>query len=310
MADLWFLDVLGLSALADETAVRRAYAVALRGIDPATNPLAFARLRVAYEEARRWCASEEASASGQHMAPTGDPLVEMVGSSAEDAMPVVEPDEARKLVETFVDTLTRCGPDDIPALLVTTVAGLRTQYIDAPGQFEEHLIDLLGAQALRHRPVLFDAAGESFHWDEIGHLNRLGERGAWVERVISERIAWQRLAESRQMTWLALFASAESDLRREHISQWPSIAPLLPTYPTWIGLHVTAETLERWRARFEAMDAHDRENAARSAPGRAAYLPARPRRDKAKRSPLSALLMAFAFMVFAMIIVRIILGIL
>ncbi|MFS2055066.1 hypothetical protein ACEN8K_40425, partial [Variovorax sp. CT11-76] len=49
-----FLLELGLRADADERAVRRAYAVQLKQIDQAAQPLQFQQLREAYEAALHW----------------------------------------------------------------------------------------------------------------------------------------------------------------------------------------------------------------------------------------------------------------
>lgn len=307
MSPLWFLEALGLSALADETAVRRAYATLLRAIDPAADPAAFARLREAYEEARAWCVREEPS----RPVPTDDDAPGVpVAMSPDTAAVAVPPDEARQLTDAFVEAMQRCDAVDVAPLLASTVAGLRMQYIDAPGQFEEQLIDLLRARALPHRSALFDAATDLFHWDEIGHLTPLGERGAWVERVGMEKLAWLRLAESRQTSWLRLFHDADRELRDEHVRQWPAVAPLLVSYPAWLSLHARSPTLREWQARFEALEPFEQENAVRSAPRSGAYLPARLKPAGTRHTPWTAFLTVAACLVFALVIVRTILSIL
>ena len=55
----WFLELLELPPHADERAVRRAYAMRVKAIDPAADPVAFAHLREAYEAARAWVADED-----------------------------------------------------------------------------------------------------------------------------------------------------------------------------------------------------------------------------------------------------------
>ena len=59
----WFLEWLELPPHADERAVRRAYAIRVKLIDPALDPAGFARLREAYEAARAWAADEDHEAA-------------------------------------------------------------------------------------------------------------------------------------------------------------------------------------------------------------------------------------------------------
>jgi len=260
MTPPWHLDFLGLPPHADEVAVRRAYAVAVRKIDPAVDPDAFQHLRHAYEAARAWCVQTEAEASAPEVAtvaPAG--VADGEDKPSPDESPVVPPDFTVTLAWRFAADVGAHRAEGIPRMLDDILAELRTQYIDAPGQFEEHLIDLVGLRRIAHRAEVFAAAETRFHWNEVGHLAGLGQRGRWVESVLSQREAWLSLAVERQRTWLELCARAEARLDSALVRHWPEIAKLNERFPAWLGLHLSGETLQAWRDAFDAQSPSARE---------------------------------------------------
>jgi len=254
----WHLDILGLPAHADEIAVRRAYAAAVRKIDPATDPDAFQRLRHAYEAARAWCEQMDTT-----VATSGEAPALTASSTTGGAVDKPSPEESPSLPVDYTVTLAwRFAADvgahraeGIPRMLDDILVELRTQYIDAPGQFEEHLIDLVGLQRIAHRAEVFAAAETRFHWDEVGHLAALGQRGQWVDVVLSQREAWLTLPADRRRRWMELFAQAEARLDNAVLRYWPEIAELNERFPAWLGLHLAGETLQAWRAGFDAQAA-------------------------------------------------------
>ncbi|MDQ0010956.1 hypothetical protein J2T07_003162 [Luteibacter jiangsuensis] len=262
MTPPWHLDVLGLPAHADEIAVRRAYAAAVRKIDPAIDPDAFQHLRRAYEAARTWCEQMDTTAATNGEAPAGGPAVAASGAMAgavdkedkpsPEESPVLPVDYTVTLAWRFAADVGARRAEGIPRMLDDILAELRTQYIDAPGQFEEHLIDLVGLQRIAHRAEVFAAAETRFHWDEVGHLAALGQRGRWIEGVLSQREAWLSLAVDRQRAWLELFARAEARFDSALVRHWPEIAKLNERFPAWLSLHLSSETLQAWRMEFDA----------------------------------------------------------
>lgn len=274
----WHLEVLGLPAHADLVAVRRAYAAALRGIDQAADPAGFARLREAYEAARAWC---EQAGAAEETAPAEVPTSLDEGSADGGATP--EQPEAQPFVDPTVTLAWRFAADvgarrteAAPQLLEEVLVYLRTQYIDAPGRFEEYLIDLLGLQRIAHRAAVFAAAEEQFHWREVGHLTALGQRGQWIEVVLAQREEWLALPEDRRRAWIEMFAQAESSLDLSLLRRWPEMKRLNERFPAWVSLHVSADTLQAWQTAFDAQPASMQDTYRRMAPPASMYWPQRP----------------------------------
>lgn len=274
----WHLEALGLPAHADLVAVRRAYAAALRGIDQAADPAGFARLREAYEAARAWC---EQAGAAEETAPAEVPTSLDEGSVDDGATP--EQPEAQPFVDPTVTLAWRFAADvgarrteAVPQLLEEALVYLRTQYIDAPGRFEEYLIDLLGLQRIGHRAAVFAAAEEQFHWREVGHLAALGQRGQWIEVVLAQREEWLALPEDRRRAWIEMFAQAESSLDLSLLRRWPEMKRLNERFPAWVSLHVSADTLQAWQTAFDAQPASMQDTYRRMAPPASMYWPQRP----------------------------------
>ncbi|SKB29448.1 hypothetical protein SAMN05660880_00388 [Luteibacter sp. 22Crub2.1] len=275
----WHLQVLGLPGYADPVAVRRAYAAALRQIDPETDPAGFGRLREAYEAARAWC---EAGASEPTLAVSTDVGAlrydarepeEVTAGASPDHPPVT--DNTLALAMDFAAGVGTHGAGQVAALLAASLAEVRKQYIDAPGLYEEHLIDLVALQRIGHRVNVFAAAEEQFHWHEVGHLAALGERGQWVEKVLSERDAWNELGTDQRHGWLAVFARAETSLDTSLLRHWPEVARLRESYPAWLGLHLSHDTLQAWQSMFDAQSPSSQDMYRRMALPDSAFLPAR-----------------------------------
>jgi len=136
----------------------------------------------------------------------------------------------------------------IPSLLTQAIAELRTRYIDAPGQFEEHLIDLLMRQRIARRADVFAAAEAQFRWHDADHLPPLGARGDWIRAVLAQREAWLAYDARRRDDWAALFAQAASSIDATVARRWPEVALLDEQLPQWLRLHVTDALLETWRS--------------------------------------------------------------
>ena len=138
----------------------------------------------------------------------------------------------------------------IPSLLTQAIAELRTRYIDAPGQFEEHLVDLLIRQRISRRTDVFAAAEAQFRWHDADHLPPLGSRGEWIRTVLAQRDAWLAYDARRRDDWTALFAQAEASIDAAVARRWPEVALLDASLPQWLRLHVTDAAMEAWKSAF------------------------------------------------------------
>lgn len=252
----WFLEVLELPPHADERAVRRAYAVRVKLIDPATDPAAFAQLRAAYEAARAWVADEDHGVAVEAAPPL---IPEVVLPVAE----VVNPQEqAIHLVEHFAARVAQCLDEDVRRELERCTAQLRLQYIDAPGIFEEILIDRLARGLIARRVAVFAHASDLFHWQELGHLAALGPKGAWIEAVESQRMAWAGLPPLVRANRLALIERAEGAkgaVPSQIVRRWFEVRDDFKRYPAYLSLYLTLPRQQAWASCYDALPASERQ---------------------------------------------------
>jgi hypothetical protein len=257
MSEFDFLDVLRVPEHADTRAIRRAYAALLKRIDPTADPIAFARLRDAYEQAMTWAATLTPPAAP----PTGDAPDESAALGerpAVSAAPANELTHTLHLADAFAAAAQRTSSAELPDLLARTVSSLRLGYIDAPGRFEERMIDLLAEARVGHRVALFAVLGDTFHWNELGHLAPLGARGTWIEKVMAEELAWKQIPARARQTIVELLDQAEAapSIPASLLRDWPRVATALTDFPAYLGLRLGAEKQAAWRDRFDAQD-HD-----------------------------------------------------
>lgn len=261
-----FLDVLGVPDHADARAIKRAYAALLKRIDPAADPDGFARLRRSYEQALDHASKlpEKAAQQEDDQAETrpGDVRPIVIDERATDEHPpedVAPPDpltHTLQLADAFAVAAQRTPVGELAGLLARTVSGLRLGYIDAPGRFEERVIDLLMEARIGQRVAIFAALGHAFHWNEIGHLAPLGARGAWIERVVAQELAWREVqARARQSIVDRLDqAEASRTIPMALVREWPRVATALAEFPDYLALHLAIEKQMAWREAFEALD--------------------------------------------------------
>jgi len=185
----------------------------------------------------------------------------------------------------------------VQGLLANALAELRKRYIDAPGQFEEHLIDLLVTQRIGQRVAVFEAAADAFHWRLADHLDALGSRGDWIRRVLTEGDDWLALNERRRFEWLDLAALGEAGLDAPLVPRWPEMRIMRERFPTLIGLFVSTGTLANWEAAFDALPASSRDRPKRVAPdaeSRLSTAAAAADRDRRRKAWRAAVLIAVA----------------
>jgi hypothetical protein len=262
----WFLEWLDLPPHADERAVRRAYAVRLKVIDPAVDPAGFARLREAYEAARAWVADED---HGDHeVAVEASPLVvaERVTaneSSTQPAVDAVHPQEqAIRLVDRFATRIAERAAGHVRSELEACTAELRLQYIDAPGIFEEILIDRLARGLIGKRVAVFAHASELFHWQELGHVAALGPKGMWIEAVEAQRMAWATLPPDARASRLALLERVEATngtLPTQVIRRWLDVRDDFRRFPAYLSLYLPVSRQQEWASSYDALPAAERQ---------------------------------------------------
>lgn len=265
----WFLELLELPPHADERAVRRAYAVRVKLIDPAIDPAGFARLREAYEAARAWVADEDhevAVESPPFAVKEPVPVTEAAAVTDETLAPpivVVNPQEqAIRLIDRFAGRIAYEPNEVIRAELEACTTALRLQYIDAPGIFEEVLIDRLARGLIRKRVAVFAAASEHFRWQEIGHLAALGPKGMWIEAVESQRMAWAGLPPLVRANRLSLIERAEAArgiLPTQIVRRWFEVRDDFRRFPSYLGLYLDPPRQQDWAARYDALPAPERQ---------------------------------------------------
>jgi hypothetical protein len=265
----WHLEALGLPAHADGVAVRRSYAARLRQIDVAAQPEAFQQLRRAYEAARTWCYEHPAVDDAVVEAGADDPVVPAEPTEAR-ATPLAAPPAdtaAEDALRRLTDAVASAGVESIPALFDSALASLRNGYVDAPGQFEDLLVDALRHGVIAERPSLFDVADAAFHWHEVGRLRTADPRQLWIDRVLAQRETWRSYDAGWRETWLELLTRASRGLDPWLVRRWPDIGRLGETLPDWIMLYVTPAQLHAWAEAFHALPKDTRDEfTARAAP--------------------------------------------
>jgi hypothetical protein len=254
-----FFEVLGVPAHADTRAVRRAYAALLKRVDPAADPGAFARLREAYEAAMAYGAVQGSIDTTPPVVATvpveTDASPNLPAQPASQVSPEDDLAHTLRLAEGFAVAAQRVPPDQVRALLAATIGDLRLGYIDAPGRFEERMIDLLMSGTVERRDVQFTALAEELHWNEIGRLAPLGSRGRWVEAVLAQEVAWRQVLLKKRAPILELLREAETRLGGDLIPLWPRVRGALEEFPDYLRLILRDARAAEWSARYDALDA-------------------------------------------------------
>jgi hypothetical protein len=258
MSATWFLEQLDLPAWTDARSVRRAYAARLRAIDHEADPGGFADLRGAYEAALAWVEHEADAkdATAMDAPPAAAPTAE------EQAAIVSHIEEAARLIDGFVAALPATTDRELAALLERTTASLRQAYVDAPSLFEDRLIDLLMEGSVQRRAPLFFAAADHFHWNELGRLKELGERGAWVDAVLVQRLTWDERTAVQRSAWTTLLVQANRrPMPADLVPQWAAAQFLLQTFPAYVSLFVDTAAVADWKERFARLPDAGRQRA-------------------------------------------------
>ena len=221
---------LGIAPTRDVKTIKRAYAVALKAIDQASEREAFERLRQAYEQALAWAAREDEADEADEDLESGDeqeegdaddmdvedePRMPDVGLPHAppldvhrlDAAPPLAPqpgppatvptaampsqDEAREALRHWTEQLRDAQAANAATVLEAALADPRLLHLDSHAQLEARIADLLHDDPAGRAP-LFDAAAVRFHWTDRNARPFANAAAAyWISRVINQGLQWQ-----------------------------------------------------------------------------------------------------------------------
>jgi TonB family protein len=255
-----FLLELGLRADADERAVRRAYAVQLKQIDQAAQPLQFQQLREAYEAALHWARQARDVQQAEAVPPPPSPPEAVVEVAPEPAPPPApaepRPDPVRDILVALDTRLQQEPLRSVPeatALLEHTLEDPRLLDMDARFLFEANIAHLLACGWRPGHEHLFEAALVLFDWrTDSARLLRLGQAGQVVDRAIVEQDAQGQqapLARDSQLEYLELLRrTARPEPRMLALGLGP-VMHAAAHYPTWLRLTSNTANIEAWNER-------------------------------------------------------------
>lgn len=255
-----FLLELGLRADADERTVRRAYAVQLKQIDQAAQPLQFQQLREAYEAALHWARQARDVQQAEAVPPPPSPPEAVVEVAPEPAPPPApaepRPDPVRDILVALDTRLQQEPLRSVPeatALLEHTLEDPRLLDMDARFLFEANIAHLLACGWRPGHEHLFEAALVLFDWrTDSARLLRLGQAGQVVDRAIVEQDAQGQqapLARDSQLEYLELLRrTARPEPRMLALGLGP-VMHAAAHYPTWLRLTSNTANIEAWNER-------------------------------------------------------------
>lgn len=259
---------LGTAPTRDIKTIKRAYAVALKAIDQATEREAFERLRLAYEQALAWAARDEntddADAEGDEGEDSeqeddhGDQRAPNTALPAEPpAFPTpitLAPDEARQALRHWTEQLRDSPPASAAAVLEAALADPRLLHLDSHAQLEARIADLLHSDPIG-RAALFDTAAARFHWTDR-NARPFASTGAahWIARVVNQGLQWQGQKPSaidlqrKALDTVTQVASPDAEQTRRFAEV---LADMAGDFPDWFALHLSTQghaNLPAWQA--------------------------------------------------------------
>lgn len=272
----------------DARTIKRAYAVALKAIDQASEREAFERLRQAYEQALAWAAradeeqeeeeeeeeedqeedsederkDEDAPAAPRSMPPVDLPHTDTPAPfTAPPAQPATvplgatqRPDDLRQALRHWTDQLRDAAPETVAAVLDAALADPRLLHLDSHAQLEARIAGLLHENPVG-RAALFDAAALRFHWNERNARPIAGTAAAhWISRVVNQGLQWQAQAptaitlQQQALDTVTRVPSPQAEQTRRFAEVLEHLAS---DFPDWFTLRLGAQGhahLPAWQA--------------------------------------------------------------
>ena len=284
---------LGIAPSADLREIKRAYARALKSIDPQTQREEFEGLRTAYEDALAWARRRQ----GDTVEEAPAAVVRHVADDAmrADACAVADRESAGLTDPADADTpnATAAGDDgeqDVTGkdrrtadtdlgstwtairewtarlmdptgpsrqqLLDEALADPRLCHLDARTLFEKRLADALhGSPA--GQAALFEAATARFDWTSRRATVAHAHRGAvWVSQVIDQALLWEAQPPrimAARRAALAAAAATERPSHRDAFLHHESLEALSRTFPEWSTLFLPPGRVEAWSDAYDAL---------------------------------------------------------
>jgi hypothetical protein len=227
-AAMQFLRDAGLRDDAAPAEIRRAYAQRLKHIDPAAEPLAFQRLREAYE-----AAYAEAT--------------ESIPSPSEPASDQAAFALAQALMQNLVSR------DEVERQLVAALENTRLDEIEARDSFEAAIVARLAQGWRPGHEHLFAAATDVFGWDfDPALARRFGPPGALLDAALRESQAFNQLPFGLRLPAHALLRALRIDTlpSDRFLGRHLALAEqCLGLFPQWMHVVSRPAQLATWQTR-------------------------------------------------------------
>lgn len=267
---------LGMAPTRDVKSIKRAYAVALKTINQASEREAFERLRQAYELALAWAARADDACEDRenedyqgdqegdwdehgesdtlgHRVPAATPVdpdrmdspsplaPSPVSVPAAHVVVTPRPDEARQALQQWADRLRVAAPEDVVAVFEAALADPRLMHLDCHAQLEARIADLLH-DAPAGRSALFDRAALHFHWTDRNARPIAGAAAAeWISRVVNQGLQWHAQAPAaiglqQQALDMATRVASPEPEQARRFAE--VLADMARDFPDWFTLHL------------------------------------------------------------------------
>lgn len=280
----WFLEFLGLDVDADRKAIKRSYAMLLKGVDQKGNIEGFEKLRNAYEAAIDW---EKKTKSSSFLSSSLDGFLsnddrefiekEKLSFTSEEDEHIFLPKETEALEEkelTKNESLARSlhisFDEELQSLIsdwTSTVQKLVLQEDVAEEvlrkilqgalsddrlvnlgnryEFERYLMHSFRNISTPFRAISFMEASRVYGWGDLLRLEE-SEDGRWVLRVLDEKKLWEE--QKPKILDLQKKAMNSYVLREfkleKNYNYWNALDRMHEAYPTWFALWVDARHFE------------------------------------------------------------------
>lgn len=263
-----FLQRLGLAADADERAIRRAYARALKQIDQEHDLQGFQQLREDYEAALQWLRHADVREDDPEQYEDHDVTVQPIDTpwstparqaAATPQQPQAPEPPAVPSADAAAHAVFAAFAQSPPAqdaaawrrALEHCLDDPRLVSIAAREQFEQHLAQWLADGWRPGHEALLEAAIAVFGWDsDRRRLQSLGHGGALVDTAIDEYTMFELQTAGELKAQRQLLARLREDRppgARELVRHAPTLELMVARFPRWLTMVASVEQIIAWR---------------------------------------------------------------